>query len=132
MKLEQQVVSLELAKKLKELGVKQYSLFYWCGNPGIEYKLLSNDGGHRPETGGNDMFCSAFTSSELGEMLPNTVNIYRRELTADVQNFENRGKWFWIVDICTSTARHSVSEDTEADARASMLIYLLQNNLITI
>ena len=31
MKLEQQVVSLELAKKLKELGVKQDSLFYWWG-----------------------------------------------------------------------------------------------------
>lgn len=29
MKLESQVVSLELAKKLKELGVKQESLFQW-------------------------------------------------------------------------------------------------------
>ena len=29
MKLEDQVCSLELAKKLKELGVKQDSLFYW-------------------------------------------------------------------------------------------------------
>lgn len=29
MKLEDQVVSLELAKKLKELGYKQESLFYW-------------------------------------------------------------------------------------------------------
>lgn len=29
MKLEQQVVSLELAKRLKELGVKQDSHFYW-------------------------------------------------------------------------------------------------------
>ena len=29
MKLEQQVCSLELAQKLKELGVKQESLFYW-------------------------------------------------------------------------------------------------------
>jgi hypothetical protein len=32
MPLENQVVSLELAKKLKELGMKQESLFYWCGN----------------------------------------------------------------------------------------------------
>ena len=30
MKLENQVCSLELAKKLKELGVKQESLFWWC------------------------------------------------------------------------------------------------------
>lgn len=30
MNLEQQVVSLELAKRIKELGIKQESLFYWC------------------------------------------------------------------------------------------------------
>jgi len=29
MKLEDQVCSLELAKRLKELGVEQESLFYW-------------------------------------------------------------------------------------------------------
>ena len=29
MKLEEQVCSLELAKELKELGVKQDSMFYW-------------------------------------------------------------------------------------------------------
>lgn len=34
MKLEQQVVSLELAQKMKELGVKQESIYYWrsCSN----------------------------------------------------------------------------------------------------
>jgi hypothetical protein len=31
MKLESQVCSLELAKKLKELGVVQVSTFYWQG-----------------------------------------------------------------------------------------------------
>jgi hypothetical protein len=30
MELNKQVVSLELAQKLKELGVKQESLFYWA------------------------------------------------------------------------------------------------------
>jgi hypothetical protein len=29
MKLEEQVTSLELSKKLKELGIKQNSLFWW-------------------------------------------------------------------------------------------------------
>ena len=48
MQLEKQVVSLELAKKLKELGVKQKSLFWWC--PGVmeygyegEWKINETD-----------------------------------------------------------------------------------------
>jgi len=31
MKIEEQVCALELAKRIKELGVKQESRFYWCG-----------------------------------------------------------------------------------------------------
>ena len=35
MKLEQQVCSLELAQKLKDLGVKQSSIFVWMLLPAI-------------------------------------------------------------------------------------------------
>ena len=34
MKLKNQVVSLELEKKLKELGVKQERYFFWISNDG--------------------------------------------------------------------------------------------------
>lgn len=63
MPIEKQVCSLELAKRLKELGVKQGSYFYWnaqhiwvAAGKDIEYD--------------KDNAISAFTAAELGEILP--------------------------------------------------------------
>src|ERR1700722_12116697 len=71
MELEDQIVSLELAKRIKELGVKQDSYFWWV-NPdmteGNVTQLLSYDErylDHHP-----DLYYSAFTASELMDMLP--------------------------------------------------------------
>jgi hypothetical protein len=69
--LEKHVVSLDLAKRLTELGVKQGSLFWWIEIlGGYEIWHHSNT---RNRKGG-----PAFTVAELGEMLPNqdgSVNI---------------------------------------------------------
>jgi hypothetical protein len=59
--LEKQVVSLDLAKRLKELGVKQESVWYWFRD-----RLILGRG----EGGNMQTFTSAFTVAELGEMLP--------------------------------------------------------------
>lgn len=67
MKLEQQVTSLEISKRLKELGVKQESYFIWVEEGWRHIPFLS-DRNH-----GYVGSCSAFTSSELGEMLPNCI-----------------------------------------------------------
>jgi len=118
MKLEQQVTSLEISKRLKELGVKQESYFTW-------YKHLSEDDGtevwtvngqgDRPYA--NPMY-SAFTVAELGEMLPiASVKTYR----LDKRNGDS-------VYVCEHTDV-AFSSDTEADARGKMLIYLIENNL---
>lgn len=77
MKLEQQVTSLEISKKLKELGVKQESYFWWqlehnnelsngCLSfcPSVIVPKSYHDG-TSPKSG----FISAFTVAELGEML---------------------------------------------------------------
>lgn len=76
MKLEQQVCSLELSKKLKELGVKQESLFYWSNCCEKEFTLecsLWHDietwewgNGHTLEN--VETKYSAFTVAELGEI----------------------------------------------------------------
>jgi hypothetical protein len=42
MNLEQQVCSLELAKRLKELGVKQDSFFFWKRDGSDSYLVASN------------------------------------------------------------------------------------------
>jgi hypothetical protein len=123
MNLEQQVCSLELAKRLKELGVKQDSLFYW--HTGIVPQgLVTKEWVSERNVSASTY--SAFTVAELGELLP-------RKIT--------KGGWDYFL-ICTTGGKikdiryerdgesaHSLGEYTEADARAKMLIHLLENNL---
>lgn len=116
MKLENQVVSLELAKKLKELGVKQESLYNW---------LVASDGARLMKNPVLDTYryfeqSSAFTVAELGEMLPRKFYSERY----------NNGQFYCQRN--DGLHNHNEYADTEADARAKMLIYLLENKLINI
>lgn len=127
MKLESQVCSLELAKQLKELGVKQESAFYWhmkdqtaddAEDYGEVYKVV---------------YCkevvsvpydrwAAFTVAELGEMLDVGVTSF---MVFDEAPGEGK-TWICMRDELDQT---QVS-GTEADARAKMLIYLIENGLV--
>lgn len=64
MKLENQVVSLDLAKRLKELGVEQDSLWYW--HAGERGSFID----HHIYAAANDMteHYSAFTVAELEQI----------------------------------------------------------------
>lgn len=120
MKLDQQVVSLELAQKLKGLGVKQESLFKWIFIIKRPYELV-----YLPVEIKKSF--SAFTLAELGEMLPSNYQSYRKggdglyTCEFDLELWEIEPEFAKRIDA-----------DTEADARAKMLIYLLENNLITL
>lgn len=130
--IEWQVSSLELSKRLKELGVKQESVFKYCGghtdyhdsDEGV-FELCPNtdllDDDEYCHTA--EMTCeftiSAFTVAELGEMLPK--NLPWTSITGYLQRS-------WSCEI----TNHREGADTEADARAKMLIYLLENNLLTL
>ncbi len=123
MKIKQQVCSLELAKKLKELGVKQESFFYWA---------LRQDGSWICAQGqGWSDSISAFTVAELGEMLPNMFEyeVFKRCLIKSFKIDDTH-----ITAIYNMDSKHLLwlEADTEADARAKMLIYLLENNLIQV
>ena len=67
MKLEDQVCSLELAQKLKAMGVKQESHFYWVNRRGDGACLVCEE---ESMNWANPEMWSAFTVAELGEMIP--------------------------------------------------------------
>lgn len=130
MKLESQVVSLGLAKKLKELGVKQESLFYWTENGQLVTTDQYDDFLEWVDTVGKpadfsvEKHYAAFTVAELGEML-----------TGDRDFFSGKN---WNEEMFGCNAHrgrdyvHRVESDTEADARAKVMVYLLESNLITL
>lgn len=115
MTLESQVVSLELAKLLKELGVKQDAYFSWRDDKKDGWTLVW------PWNKGREYF-SAFTVAELGEMLPENLNITS-------MRFPNN-RWQTIIDLDEDSYKSHSEGDNEVDARAKMLIHLLENKLI--
>lgn len=109
------VCSRELAEKLKDLRVKQDSTFYWqrFTSHGKKVWAISNT------TNGHSV--SAFTVSELGEMLPKGEYYETFFHSLEVQ-------MTWVLP--QSFKREIWRGDTEADARAKMLIYLIENDLL--
>jgi hypothetical protein len=147
MQLEKQVCSLDLAKRLKELGAKQESLFYW----GEEGELITEEEYYdfqdfvsavgKPEGTSIQKHYSAFTVSELGEMLP--VNV--KHIKDAEYYWLEISKSFTLSDIwsveylryeqdgsCICFDMQCFNDENEANARAEMLIYLLENKLIKV
>lgn len=122
MKLDQQVCSLELAKRFKELGVKQESLFYWehysINGWCIEWCELGPFSEHA---------VSAFTVAELGEMLPDCIK-YEYGYEAYIKSQKKDTEYKIYLDDLEKVA--IFFDENEANARAKMLIYLLENGLI--
>lgn len=145
MKLEDQVCSLELSKRLKELNVKQESFFVWEERP-EGAKLFPYDCDERPMYA----WFSAFTVAELGEFLPSKFE------ASDEQT--QRREVPWYLEMLKHPEHHpshetpyyvaywnhcerpkrvhnynaAFSQKNEADARGKMLAYLIETNLIKI
>lgn len=127
--IENHVTSLELSKQLKELGVKQESEFRWFpfdkGVRGwqivrLDYSELKGWRYYRKNNKDFD-FYSAFLSSELGELLKNNG------VTCNWQ-YDTDGTWKWTA-YQPSRLNSSFNDETECNARAKMLIYLIQQRL---
>jgi len=161
MKLEKQVTSLKLSKKLKELGVKQESLWMWCIPEGgqDQDRFLScvedNTFCDQETCSFNHDYISAFTVAELGEMLPDYIkDIGNLDIGKNYTDHINMKKklvkhrtwhisyWTWTTSF---TSKHEdlylkqianpkiplIHAKTEANARAKMLVYLRENKLIS-
>lgn len=119
MELNKQVCSLELSKKLKELGEKQESLFYWTYCPMANN---SEEWTHAIVYGRNNALpqtCSAFTVAELGSRLPTGYATSRHSLDGEV--------WYECYSA-DENAPSCTRDENEANVRAEMICRLLENN----
>lgn len=142
MELEQQVCSLDLAKRLKELGVKQESVCYWSERYQLSERHLKNTGVRftsNPDFSGTSYsyhheqdICSAFTVAELGAMLPKDIQVGKILLRHYTRKAIVGEQWAVGYQNATTGNEHGLMQfaDTEADARAKMLCYLLENKLL--
>lgn len=153
MKLEEQVCSLELSKKLKTLGVKQESTFYWipfkCWNPKTKksdnewWKLEDKFEGQKNSKDQWSRKYSAFTVAELGEMLGGgyitvgnaSVIIHGKPTYICCHYTELKYRETTPEGVFASGKEvqfpRTIEAITEADARAKMLIHLIENGIVT-
>lgn len=128
MNLEQIVTSLELSQRLEELNVKQESLFYWLPidygsskKARISYKGMFDEKYH-------DDALSAFTASELLEILPSYVgcwlDIIKGRNFGDVK--DRYSARYYMSDIVMDL------EENICNTLAKMLIHLIENKIIEV
>jgi hypothetical protein len=154
MTLENQVCSLELAKRLKELGVKQESLFWHVWDGERDYFLYHNEqvqvyegktnhilmrDGTIKTTGGQALDkCSAFTVAELLEGMPRHIDLEdgtRSFLVLDKYRTDDSGTNY----SCGYHPRNGkgfnagfCDEKNFVEAVGLMKVYLIEHKLITL
>ena len=142
MELTKIVTSLEASKKLKELGVKQESIFSWIQTyDSTLAPILNHSIARTPDVRGdlylvdkspNGRNYSAFTASELAELLPNdleTKEVHHHLVIISCKNNED-----YEVDYRNiynqSMIPPTIKGRTLVEALAACLIYLKENKLI--
>lgn len=112
MPVTKQCCSLELAQRLKELGVPQETLHYWIWGHTTPIPFIDTIEPWSPPFES----CSAYTVGELGEIIGEACH-----------SWNCNSQWHCSKDVPLGRV---TSDETEADARAKMLIYLLEKGLL--
>lgn len=129
MKIENQVAAVEQCQKLEALGVEyNRPAYHWIFDSGMRWKLHPLDYYNLHEEGIE--YHPAFTVAELGVMLP----MVSSEKGKQAHCWKTHGKYGWSMyeDGYIQLGFAVRFEPTEAQARAAMLIYLLENNQIPV
>lgn len=130
MTIENQVVSLELAQKLKKSGYPQEGLFWhneWKTKDKIEIVVLSENGYLMNETEhhyghfSQKSICVAPTVAELGEALPHQTELFKEGGLFNLMIPAIKDKYGYYAKF---TAKK------EADARALMWLTLKEKGLL--
>jgi hypothetical protein len=126
-----QVCTPEQAVKLKELGVDDKApLLAWkdisFSSDRSAFALTPNDGSLR------HLYYPAFTVAELGEMMPDYLEDKGHQWYYTQNKLDGWEVGFERVDVAYGGCNHLLSRmATEAQARAAMLIHLLENGIIS-
>ena len=128
---EQEVPSLELCKRLKELGYPQEGGgWYWVDldKPYLTWYGIADE---PPD----DYYIKAPTVRELGEWLPVDVKLKEGDAYLQMDNLKLCGfkTTIRLLSYCLYNSHFSVviiEDATEPNARAKMLIWLAENGYI--
>lgn len=123
MRLEEQVCTLDQSRKLRKLGIESESNFNWAFN-GKEARLIW---GNTDEYGARYTYwvkLPAYSVAELGDLLPDKAKALTGEINIiGSHKFDGEYNCFW-------QHQYNIIAPTEAQARAAMLIHLIENGIV--
>jgi hypothetical protein len=130
-KLARQVCAPALAEQLKAVGVPQDSLWYWVQSSRSTHPLLVT----ADEVVAHPLFqalaLSAFTGGELGELLPSVIEQNGEYLSFLSLKSPRFFAVAYVVDPAERQSGIEIKAATEAEARAQLLLYLIEHQLFT-
>lgn len=137
MNIESQVCSLQLAKRLKELNVKQDSLFVWEYFDDSCYAVKYNVHAALPNNFNNVAWFSAYTVGELDNLLPDAVCFGlpkkgEKQYYSIIYSKHGNNYHANIINIPVSKMIPEIISNNPADTKALLLIKLIENELMDV